>query len=159
MYEITNEGIDWDRAFGFQLAERDMNGPLIRNSGAQAVIRQVGALADAHAGVAEQQEDVSAQVVAAEQLLLQTLILLCNKRSWQTLRCARDIFAPHQVGEFRKSACPCQFVEGGAKSDEPGDAGRGCKGRSLRTQVCHPSEGMRIAAQLLETGNFRVLGG
>lgn len=48
VYEITNEGIDWDHAFGFQLAERDMNGPLIRTGRAQAVIRQVGALAGLH---------------------------------------------------------------------------------------------------------------
>ena len=37
--EIANEGIDWDHAFGFKLAERDMNGPLIRTGRAQAVIR------------------------------------------------------------------------------------------------------------------------
>ena len=28
--EFTNEGIDGDHAFGFELAERDMNSPLIR---------------------------------------------------------------------------------------------------------------------------------
>ena len=102
--EFTNEGIDWDHAFGFELAERDMNGPLIRTGGAQAVIRQVSAFADAHAGVAEQQEDVSAQIVTAKALLLQELILLCGERPWQTLRRAGDIFAPQQVGEFRKFA-------------------------------------------------------
>src|ERR1019366_9221263 len=59
--EFTNEGIDGDHAFCFELAERDMNGPLIRTGGSQAVIRQVTPFADAHAGVTEQEEDVSAQ--------------------------------------------------------------------------------------------------
>ena len=71
-----HEGIDGDHAFGFEFAEGDMNGPLIRAGGAQAVVGQIGALADAHAGVAEQQEDISAQIVAAKELLLEELILL-----------------------------------------------------------------------------------
>ena len=65
MDEITDEGIDGDHAFGFELAEGNMDSPLIRTGGAQAVIGQVDAFADAHAGVAEQQEDISAQIVAA----------------------------------------------------------------------------------------------
>jgi hypothetical protein len=51
--EFTNEGIDWDHTFGFEFTERDMNSPLIRTGRSQAVIRQVSAFADAHAGVAE----------------------------------------------------------------------------------------------------------
>jgi len=47
-----------------------MDSPLVRTGRAQAVIRQVDAFADTHAGVAEQQEDISDQVVAAEELLL-----------------------------------------------------------------------------------------
>ena len=68
--EITDEGIDGDHAFGFEFAEGYMNGPLVWTYGAQAVIGQVDAFADTHAGVAEQQEDISAQIVAAEELLL-----------------------------------------------------------------------------------------
>jgi hypothetical protein len=63
------------------------------------------------------------------------------------------------VGEFRKFACPCQFVEDGAENDEPGYAGRGRKGRNMRTHARHPSEGVRIAAQLRETSNFGILSG
>jgi hypothetical protein len=51
--EFTNEGIDWDHTFGFEFTEGDMNSPLIRTGRSQAVIRQVSAFADAHAGVAE----------------------------------------------------------------------------------------------------------
>ena len=88
-----------------------MNGPLIRPRGAQTVIRQVGTFADAHAGVAEQREDVSVQVVATKALLLQELILLCGKRPWQTPRRARDTFAPQEARELRKFACPSSSLK------------------------------------------------
>jgi len=68
--EITDEGIDRDHAFGFEFAEGYMNSPLAWTYGAQAVIGQVDAFADTHAGVAEQQEDICLEVVAAEELLL-----------------------------------------------------------------------------------------
>ena len=156
--EITAEGIDGDHAFGLEFAEGDMDRPLVRACGAQAVIGEVDALADAHAGLAEQQEDISAKIVAAHELLLEELILLCGERPWQSLRRARDIFAPQQVSEFSQMAGPSQLVEDGAQSDEASDAG--CRGqrRSLCAQVRHPSEDVRIAAQLFETGNLRVFG-
>jgi hypothetical protein len=50
--EVTGEGIDGDHALGFELAQGDMNRPLFRPRAAQAVIRQVRAFADTHAGVA-----------------------------------------------------------------------------------------------------------
>jgi hypothetical protein len=68
--EIADEGIDGDHAFGLELAEGNMDRSLFRSCGSQAVIRQIDAFADTHAGVAEQQEDISAEIVAAEQLLL-----------------------------------------------------------------------------------------
>ena len=100
--EIADEGIDGDHAFGLKLAEGDMNGPLTGPRGAQTVIGEVGAFADAHAGVAEQQEDVSAQIVAAQELLFEELILLGGERSRQGVGRARDIFALQQVSQFRR---------------------------------------------------------
>ena len=49
-------------------------------------------------------------------------------------------------------------MEDGAQREEPADAG--CRGqrRILGAQVRHPSEDMRIAAQLFETSNLRVFG-
>jgi hypothetical protein len=47
-------------------------------------------------------------------------------------------------------------MEDGAQSEEPADAGCGGQGRILGAQMCHPSEDMRIAAQLVETSNRRV---
>src|ERR1019366_7583132 len=81
VYKVTDEVIDGDHAFGFELAEGHMNSPLVRPGRAQAVIRQVDAFADTHAGVAEQQKDISDQVVAAKELLLEKLIVLCGERT------------------------------------------------------------------------------
>ena len=54
-----------------QFAERHVDGPLVRAYRVQAIIRKVDTLADAHAGVAQQQEDIAGEIVAAEQFLLQ----------------------------------------------------------------------------------------
>ena len=49
--EITDEGIDGDHALGLEFAEGNMDRPLVGACGAQAVIGQVDAFADTHAGV------------------------------------------------------------------------------------------------------------
>ena len=46
VYEVAAEGIDRDHALGFELAERNLNRPLVRRSGAQTVVGEIGALAD-----------------------------------------------------------------------------------------------------------------
>ena len=157
--EFANEGVDWDHAFGLELAEGDMNGPLIRAGGAQAIEGQIGALADAHAGAAEQQEDVCAQIVAAQELLFEELILLCSEWPWQGVGRARNVFASQQVREFGQLVGPGQLVEDRAESEEAADAGGGRKGWSLRTQARHPSEDVRIAAQLLDASKLGMRGG
>ncbi len=136
-----------------------MNGPLIGTGGAQTVIRQVGALADAHTGAPQQQEDVSTEIVAAHKLLFEELILLSGKWPRQGVGRARDILAAQQVGEFRQLFRPGQLTEDSAESEEAADAGGGHQGRSLRTQAGHPSQDVRIAAQLLEADDLGMLGG
>jgi hypothetical protein len=49
-----------------------------------------------------------------------------------------------------------QLMEDGAQSEEPADAGGRGQRRILGAQERHPSEDMRIAAQLFQTGNRRV---
>ena len=100
--ELADERIHRDHSFGFQFPERHMDGPLIRASGTEAVGGQIGALTDAHAGVANQQKDIRAQVVAAEKLLLQQLILFGRKRTRQSVWKARDVLAPDQMSEVGK---------------------------------------------------------
>jgi predicted dehydrogenase len=112
--EITAEGIDGDHAFGLEFAEGNMDGPLVGPRGAQTVIGEIDAFADAHAGRAEQEEHISAEIVAAHKLLLQELILFGGERSWQSVGRARDILAPQQLGQFSALAGACQLMEDGA---------------------------------------------
>lgn len=121
--EITDEGINRNHAFRFEFAQRYVDRPLVRAYGVQAVIREVNTLADAHAGMAQQQEDISGQIVATHQLLLQEMILLCGERTGQTLRCTRNILASDEVSEVSKLVCPGQLVADGTQSDEASNAG------------------------------------
>jgi hypothetical protein len=123
---------------------------------AETVIREIDALTDAHAGRAEEEEDISAEIVAAHERLQEELILLGGERPWQSVRRAWDILVQQQVGQFSEVSGANQLMEDGAQREEPSDAG--CRGqrRILGAQVCHPSEDMRIAAQLFETSNLRV---
>ena len=158
MNEITDEGINRNHAFRFEFAQRYVDRPLVRTYEVQAVIREVNTLADAHAGMAQQQEDISAKIVATHQLLLQELILLCGERTGQTLWRTRNILAPNQVSEFGKLVCPGQLIADGAQSDQASDAGCRSQRRSLCAHARHPSEDVRIASQLLEAGNLAVFG-
>ena len=123
MNEITNEGIDGDHTFGFELAQGHVNRPQVWTCGAQAVIGEVDAFSDAHSSVAEQEEDISAQIVAAHELLLEDLILVCGKRTGQALWSAWNILAPYQSSKFGKLVCPGQLIADGAQSGESSDAG------------------------------------
>ena len=68
--EFTDERIHGNHAFGFKFAERHMNGPLTGAWGVEAIEGKVGRFSNAHARVPKQQEDVSGQIIAAEQFLL-----------------------------------------------------------------------------------------
>ena len=83
--EFTNKEVHRDHTFRLQFAEWYMNRPLIRTGGAEAIEGQIGAFADAHAGVSNQQKRVTTQIVAAEDLLLQELILLGGERTRESL--------------------------------------------------------------------------
>src|SRR5215472_5250074 len=75
MDQIAREGVDGDHPLGFQLAERDMQRPLIGAGNVETVEGEIDGFADAHAGVTEQQEEVGPQIVAAVQFLLEQLIV------------------------------------------------------------------------------------
>ena len=157
MHEFTNKPIHGDHTFGLQLAERHMNRPLIRRGGAKAIARQIGALANAHAGVANQQKGVAAQIVAANQLLLQELILLCGERTWEPLGEAWNIRGADQMSEFRKLFHPSEFLENEAEMDEQVDTGSRRQWRCLRTQARHPAEDV-ITAQLTQRAHLGMNG-
>jgi len=57
-------------AFRLQLAEGRVNRSAIRTGIVEAITGKAGTFTDAHTGMAQQQEDVGGQIVAAEQFLL-----------------------------------------------------------------------------------------
>ena len=91
-----------------------MNGPLMRPSRVKPIDRKISAFSDAHAGMAHQQKGIAAQIVAAEEFLLQELILLGGERPWKPLRRRRNVLAAEEMSEFRKRCGPSQFVQQGA---------------------------------------------
>ena len=158
MNEVTDKMIDRDHTFCLQFAERDMNGPLIRAGGAEAIVGQIGALADAHAGVTDQQKCVTAEIIPAEELLVEELILLSGEGARQSFWEPRNVLAANQMGEFRKRLGPSQLLGDGAQLNEQVDAGRGGQRRRLRAQARHPAEDVWIAVQFIERAYLGISG-
>src|SRR5208283_4709461 len=135
MNEFAHKGTHGDHTFCFEFAERHMNRPLPWAGGAKAVRGQIGTLTDAHAGVANQQEDVAAQVIALAEFLLQEFILFCREWTRKSLREARNILAADQMSKFRKLFGPGQFVADAAQTNEAEDIGCSHERRHLRVQA------------------------
>src|ERR1035437_3982570 len=136
-----------------------MDGPLIWSDGAETLPGQVCTLSDAHASVTDQQEGICAQVVAADELLLEEFILLCCERPWKLLRGAWNVFATNQVGEFSLLSGPCQIAQDRAQCDEQVDVRGGRQWRLLRMQARHPSEDVGIPAQLIQVLDLGMMDG
>jgi hypothetical protein len=66
--------------------------------------------------VANQQKDIAPEIVAAKELLLEKLILLCSERSWEPLGGTRNILAADQTSEIGELFGPSQLVKQGAMS-------------------------------------------
>ena len=109
--EITDKRVYRDHSFRLQLAEGHVNCPAIRTDIVEAITGKVGTFTDAHTGMAQQQEDVGRQVVAAEQLLLDGLILLRRQGAGQALRRPRRILATDQMGQIGKLCGPGKFLQ------------------------------------------------
>jgi hypothetical protein len=76
--ELTDKRVYRDHPFCFQFAQGNMNGPMIRSDVAEAIPGKVDTFTDAHTGMAQEQKYVGRQIVAAQQFLLDHLILLCG---------------------------------------------------------------------------------
>ena len=80
--DFTDERIHRNHTFGLKLAERYMDGPLLGACRTKTIARQIGTLADAHARMANQQKNITAQIVATKKLVLEELILLGREWPW-----------------------------------------------------------------------------
>jgi hypothetical protein len=109
--DLTDKGIHRDPAFGFEFAERNVNRPLIRTDGTEAIGSEVGALADPHPGVTLQEENVAGEIVTAQELLLHELVLFRSQRAREGSVAARDIFAGEQVYQSRNLLGPSQVIQ------------------------------------------------
>jgi len=99
--------------------------------------------------VPNQQKNIPAEIVAAEELLLEELILWCGQRSREFLGAPRNVHTADQLREFRERLGPSQFLEDAAQMDQEVHAGFGHQRRGLGAQARHPAEDVRIAAQLI----------
>ena len=121
-----------------------MNCPTIRSDVAKAIPGKVDTFTDAHTGVAQQQEDVGRQIVAAEQLLLDGLILLRRQGAGQALRRPRTILATDQMSQIGKLCSPGKLLQDAPQTHESRYVDR----RLQRAKMGEPAEDMRVAAQL-----------
>ncbi len=64
--QFTDEGVHRDHSFGLELAQRDLDCPLIRADGMQTVAAQIGAFTDPHAGMTDEEKGICPQIVAAK---------------------------------------------------------------------------------------------
>jgi len=143
--ELTDKRVYRDHSFRFQLAEGYVNGPTIRSDVAKAIPGKIDTFTDAHTGVAQQQEEVGCQIVAAEQLLLDGLILLRRQGTGKPLRRPRRILATDQMSQIGELCGPGKFLQDAPQTHESRYIDRWRQG----TQVGEPAEDMRVAEQLL----------
>ena len=116
----------------------------------QAIAGEVGGLADAHAGMAQQQKHIRGEVIASEQFLLEGLILFGGKWARQACCATRHISGPQEMSQFGNLFCPSKFLQNAPKQDDPNEISDRGQRRLVRVQVAEPPKDVWIAAQLLE---------
>ena len=147
MNELTDERVHRDHSLGLQLAERNVNRPAVRAEIVEAIIGKIDTFADAHSGVALQQEHIGRQIVAAEQFLLDQLILLGRQGAWQPLRSTWNVLATDQMGQIGDLRTPGKFFQNAAHKQQASDVDG--RRQILRAQIDKPAEDVWIAAQLI----------
>ena len=75
--------------------------------------------------VAQQQEDIGGQIIAAEQFLLNQLILLGRQGAWQPLRSTRDVLTTDQMGKVGDLRAPGNLFQQAAHKQQACDVDRG----------------------------------
>jgi len=92
-----------------------VNGQPIRAGIMEAIIGKINTFPDAHSGVAHQQQDIGGQIIAAEQFLLNQLILLGCQGAWQPLRSTRNVLATNQMGQVGDLRTPGKLLQNAAQ--------------------------------------------
>jgi hypothetical protein len=72
---------------------------MIRAGGVETIESKIDSFADAHTGVAKQQEEIAAEVITAAQFLLERLIVLCREGARQAAGSAWNILTAEQLAQ------------------------------------------------------------
>ena len=157
MDELANGLIDGHQSFGVQFAERYVKGPLSRSSLAQAIKREIGALAQADAGVTDEQEGIAGYIVTMQQFLLNEVVLFGGQRARQPIIVFGKVVGKEQARQGGKLVEPSQFFQQAAERDDVQRAGWTGDGRLLQDQPAQPSQDVWIPAQLLKGDDRRMM--
>jgi hypothetical protein len=111
-----------------QLAQRDVQCPLLWAYLPQAVQTEMDAFADADAGAADEQQGVGGEIIAAAQFLLQELVILEGKRSGKIVGWGGKVLLPNEVGK-KGVTVSGQVVQQAPQANQVMEAGLIAQGR------------------------------
>ncbi len=110
MDQLADGIVDRHQAFGVQLAQRHMKRPLSGREQAQAVKGEIDTLADADAGVADEQQRIAGDIVAAQEFLLDEPILFGSQRTRKPGRGLRNVIGMEQADQSGPFVEPGQLL-------------------------------------------------
>ena len=115
-----------------EFAERYMDDPSVGTERVQAIDRPIDTFADAHAGVTEQKESITCEIVAAVRFLPDALILLGSHGARKMVVPPWNIVAPEQMRKSGELLGPSQFFQHTAQADDSSNHG-------IPGQPAHPN--------------------
>jgi hypothetical protein len=110
MDKLADGIVDRYDTLGVQLAERYVECPLPGRKRAQAVKREIDTLVDPNAGVADEQQRVAGEIVAAQEFLLDEAILFGSQRTRKLGRGLRHVVGMQQTDQRGPFVKPSQLL-------------------------------------------------
>ena len=110
MDQLADAIVDRYDTLGVQLAERYVKCPLSGRKRAQAVKGEIDTLADPDAGVADEQQRVAGDIVAAQEFLLDEAILFGSQRTRKPGCWLRSIVRMKQADQGGQFVEPSQLL-------------------------------------------------
>jgi hypothetical protein len=138
--------IHGDPAFGVELAQGDMQCPLVVGEMPQAVGGEVQKLANAHSGPTQQKQSIGEQIVVGSELLLQTLIVLWRERLRKVVIETWKVFSADQAFLDSMFAAVRQVVEQAPEAQQVQQASSFAEWWILFAQIAEPAQYVGIAA-------------
>jgi len=123
-------GIGGNPALGVQLAQGDVQCPLLWPYLPQAVQREMDAFADADPGGTDEQQRLGGEIIAAAQFLLQELVLVEGERSGKIAGLGRKVGMTNEIGK-KGVTVSGQVVQQAPETNQMMDAGLVAEGRGL----------------------------